>query len=78
MDGNIERQRAYQVALQSSEVLEVVLVSRDVLIEAARLRAVSNLRLPDAIHGATTPQTIPKISTRRHQQTTSNTLTPSL
>lgn len=34
-------------------MLEVVPVSRDVLIEAARLRAVANLRLPDAIHGAT-------------------------
>jgi len=53
IDGNIERQTAYQHALQSSEVLEVVPVSRDVLIEAARLRSVANLRLPDAIHGAT-------------------------
>lgn len=53
IDGNIERQTAYQQALQNSDVLEVVLVSRDVLIEAARLRSVTNLRLPDAIHGAT-------------------------
>lgn len=53
MDGNLEIQAVYQQALQSSEVLEVVVVSRDVLIEAARLRAVANLRLPDAIHGAT-------------------------
>ncbi|WGV28385.1 type II toxin-antitoxin system VapC family toxin [Halotia branconii] len=53
MDGNLEIQAVYQQALQSSEVLEVVAVSRDVLIEAARLRAVANLRLPDAIHGAT-------------------------
>jgi predicted nucleic acid-binding protein len=53
IDGNLERQTAYQQALQSSEVLEVVPVSRDVLIEAARLRSVANLRLPDAIHGAT-------------------------
>lgn len=53
MDGNLEVQAVYQQALQSSEVLEVVAVSRDVLIEAARLRAVANLRLPDAIHGAT-------------------------
>lgn len=53
IDGNIERQTTYQQALQSSEVLEVVPVSRDVLIEAARLRAIANLRLPDAIHGAT-------------------------
>ncbi|MDJ0621031.1 MAG: type II toxin-antitoxin system VapC family toxin [Calothrix sp. MO_192.B10] len=53
IDGNLEIQAAYQQALQSSEVLEVVVVSRDVLIEAARLRAIANLRLPDAIHGAT-------------------------
>jgi predicted nucleic acid-binding protein len=53
IDGNIEIQSVYQQALQSSEVLEVVAVSRDILIEAARLRAVVNLRLPDAIHGAT-------------------------
>jgi predicted nucleic acid-binding protein len=52
-DANLEIQTAYQQALQSSEGLEVVPVSRDVLIEAARLRAVANLRLPDAIHGAT-------------------------
>ncbi|MBD0302572.1 MAG: type II toxin-antitoxin system VapC family toxin [Tolypothrix sp. T3-bin4] len=53
MDGNLEIQTAYQQALQSSEGLEVVPVCREVLIEAARLRSVANLRLPDAIHGAT-------------------------
>lgn len=53
IDGDLEIQTAYQQALQSTEVLEVVPVSRDVLIEAARLRAVANLRLPDAIHAAT-------------------------
>lgn len=53
MDGNTERQTAYQQALQSSQGLEVVLVDRNVLIESARLRSVANLRLPDAIHGAT-------------------------
>lgn len=53
IDGNLEIQGVYQQALQSSEVLEVVAISRDLLIEAARLRAVTNLRLPDAIHGAT-------------------------
>ncbi len=53
MDGNLEIQTAYQQGLQSSEGLEVVPVSREVLIEAARLRTVANFRLPDAIHGAT-------------------------
>ncbi|MEQ9548666.1 MAG: type II toxin-antitoxin system VapC family toxin [Coleofasciculus sp. G3-WIS-01] len=53
IDDNTERQNTYQQALQTSEVLTVVPVNRDVLIEAARLRAVANLRLPDGIHGAT-------------------------
>jgi predicted nucleic acid-binding protein len=53
IDGNTERHTAYQQALQSSEVLEVVPVSRDVLIEAALIRSITNLRLPDAIHAAT-------------------------
>ncbi len=53
MDENVERQTVYQQALQNSDALEVVSVSREVLVEAARLRAIANLRLPDAIHGAT-------------------------
>lgn len=53
MDGNLEIQAAYQQALQNSDGFEVVPVSREVLIEAARLRSIANLRLPDAIHGAT-------------------------
>lgn len=50
MDQSHERQRAYEQAIQSSEALTVRPVSRDVLIEAARLRATIGLRLPDAIH----------------------------
>jgi predicted nucleic acid-binding protein len=53
IDGNRERQIVYQQALQTSEVLQVIPVRRDVLVEAARLRSVANLRLPDAIHAAT-------------------------
>lgn len=53
MDGSVERQTAYQQALQNTDALEVFPVSREVLVEAARLRAIANLRLPDAIHGAT-------------------------
>ncbi len=53
MDGNRERQIAYQHALQTNDVLEVIPVRRDVLVESASLRAVANLRLPDAIHAAT-------------------------
>ncbi|MBD2774472.1 PIN domain-containing protein [Iningainema tapete] len=53
MNCNLQLQAAYQQSLQSTEVLEVVPVNRDVLIEAARLRTITNLRLPDAIHAAT-------------------------
>jgi predicted nucleic acid-binding protein len=44
---------AYQAFLTPTPVLQLVPVSRDVLEEAARLRATTNLRLPDAIHLAT-------------------------
>lgn len=33
--------------------LEVVPISRSVLVQAARLRAVSRMKLPDAVHAAT-------------------------
>ena len=53
MDGNLERQMAYQQAIKNSNVLYVAPVSRNVLIKAAQLRASVNLKLPDAIHAAT-------------------------
>jgi predicted nucleic acid-binding protein len=54
MDNNTALQEAYQNALQSSNSLSVVPVSRQILVLAARLRARSAvLRLPDAIHVAT-------------------------
>ncbi len=34
-------------------MLEVVPINRTILIESARLRSTTNLRLPDAIHVAT-------------------------
>jgi len=46
-------QRNYEEALQNSETFTVVPVARNVLIEAAQIRAFSNLKLPDAIHFAT-------------------------
>ena len=46
-------QEAYERAVQPGDSLEVVLVSRSVLIQAARLRATTSLKLPDAIHVAT-------------------------
>jgi predicted nucleic acid-binding protein len=53
IDQNIDLQIMYQRALQSSDVLQVVPVTRQVLIDAARLRAEVNVKLPDAIHLAT-------------------------
>jgi predicted nucleic acid-binding protein len=54
MDNNTALQEAYQNVLQPSNSLSVVPVSRQILVDAARLRARSAvLRLPDAIHVAT-------------------------
>jgi predicted nucleic acid-binding protein len=53
LDRHAERQAAYLQVLQPSTSLQIVPVSRDVLIAAARLRADANLKLPDAIHAAT-------------------------
>lgn len=50
---NRAAQRAYQFAIQNSANLVVHPLSRSILLEAARLRAVSGLALPDAIHAAT-------------------------
>lgn len=52
-DRSIERERAYLQILQPSTSLQMVPVSRDVLIAAARLRAETTMKLPDAIHAAT-------------------------
>lgn len=54
MENDREVEAAYREAVQSSAVLEVVPISRDILVEAARLRSQQQkLKLPDAIHGAT-------------------------
>ena len=52
-NGNMAQQDIYKQALSSTSTLRVVPVQRDVLIEAATLRAAVNLKLPDAIHAAT-------------------------
>jgi predicted nucleic acid-binding protein len=52
-DGRTDVCTAYLAAVQDSEALEVVPVTRDVLIEAAGIRARLGVRLPDAIHVAT-------------------------
>lgn len=46
-------QQAYKAFLTPTPVLQFVPISRDILEEAARLRATTTLRLPDAIHLAT-------------------------
>lgn len=53
MDGSTDRQIAYRQAIRSSQFLQVISVSREILIEAAELRANSQIKLPDAIHIAT-------------------------
>lgn len=53
LDRSIERERAYLQILQPSPSLQMVHVTRDVLITAARLRAETNMKLLDAIHAAT-------------------------
>lgn len=52
-DGDVTKIEAYKNGLRNSETLTVVPVDRDVLIEAASVRAFSSLKLPDAIHFAT-------------------------
>ncbi len=53
MDRREDHARAYQEALRTTGGLLVRPVTRDVLVEAARVRATSGVRLPDAIHAAT-------------------------
>jgi predicted nucleic acid-binding protein len=45
--------RAYETAIRPSASLQVIEISRDILIQSACLRAQSKLKLPDAIHAAT-------------------------
>jgi len=54
---NLALQDAYKNIIQTSTALHVAPITRDILIQAAQLRAnvsnISALRLPDAIHVAT-------------------------
>ena len=50
---NQAAQQAYKSFLTPTPVLQLAPVNRDVLEEAARLRATTSLKLPDAIHLAT-------------------------
>ena len=46
-------QSQFQKAIDNNGGLLVHPISRAILLEAARLRAIHNLQMPDAIHGAT-------------------------
>jgi predicted nucleic acid-binding protein len=50
---NIQHQAFYEMAIRSRRGLQVVPVLRTILLEAARLRGTTGLKLPDAIHLAT-------------------------
>jgi len=52
-DANEAAIRAYLALFDGGHTLAVMAVSRDILVEAARLRAVSRMKLADAIHFAT-------------------------
>ena len=54
MDGDHRLVEAYDRVLQPSGSFEVAQVTRDILLQAAKIRAeIRTLRLPDAIHVAT-------------------------
>uniref|UniRef100_B8HZM5 Ribonuclease VapC n=1 Tax=Cyanothece sp. (strain PCC 7425 / ATCC 29141) TaxID=395961 RepID=B8HZM5_CYAP4 len=50
---DVAQQDTYKQAITSSQYLSVIPVQRDILINAAILRATTSLKLPDAIHAAT-------------------------
>ena len=52
-EGNADLVRFYRRLLTDLHAMRMVPVNRSVLLEAARLRSVSALKLPDAIHLAT-------------------------
>ena len=56
-DRSAARQQAYEAILTPSRGLAVRAVSREILLDAARIRARSGHRLPDAIHLATAKAT---------------------
>jgi predicted nucleic acid-binding protein len=52
-DGRADLQAVYTNAIAPAPFLDVVQVSREILINAARIPATRGIRLPDAIHLAT-------------------------
>lgn len=55
-DRHAEQQAAYQRILQTTPTFHMVPVSRDILVTAAQLRGRFAVKLPDAIHAATSQQ----------------------
>lgn len=51
--GRADLVQTYQAFLQERRFFSVVPVTRELLVEAARLRGLSRIKLPDAIHAAT-------------------------
>jgi predicted nucleic acid-binding protein len=51
--GRADLVQTYQGFLRDRRFFSVVPVTRDLLVEAARLRGLSRIKLPDAIHAAT-------------------------
>lgn len=52
-DGDISKQAAYIEAITATNNTTAMPISRSILLEAARIRAVTRLKLPDAVHAAT-------------------------
>lgn len=50
---DLVKQTTYKQLISNSQNLTVIPISRQVLIEAAQLRANFSIKLPDAIHAAT-------------------------
>jgi len=55
-DGNVKWQKTYQQILQHSSAVNVIPVSRKILVDAAQIRARHSIKLPDAIHVTTAQQ----------------------
>lgn len=53
MDGNIKLQNFYTEIFKNNNSIEVIPISKDILIKAAYLSASFKIKLPDAIHAAT-------------------------
>jgi predicted nucleic acid-binding protein len=53
IDGNSELQKYYTEIFDNNNLIEVIPINKEILIEAARLSGSFRIKLPDAIHAAT-------------------------